>query len=302
MKKHEIRYALRDSWQNIVRHPLVLIASVTTVALMLLLMSFYVAFSLNATHVMQIASQQPPIQLTMNLTCDEQQLIEMDAFLAGDARVLDYEQYSPEQNLERFKADMDRDELFEEESLINVFPNTFSVRLNDPADSESFRESVAIMPGVHEVKMQQGVMELLDRVTHTVNQVGIIAFIVLAVIATLVVSNMVRVSVLSRSTEIGIMKYVGATNMYVRIPFVVEGIFAGVIGATIATLITSILYASLNRGAGDNVGSVFGRMADEFAMLPTSQIVVTVLVLNLVIGLALSVVASSLSVRRHIRV
>lgn len=297
MKKHEIRYALRDSWQNIVRHPLVLIASVSTVALMLLLMSVYVAFSLNASHLMQIASQQPPIQLTMNLSCDEQQLVEMDAFLASDERVKDYEQYSPEQNLERFKKDMNRDELFEEESLVDIFPYTFSVRLIDPATSEDFRDNISIMPGVHEVKMQQGVMDLLDQVTKTVNRVGIIAFIVLAVIAILVVSNMVRVSVLSRSTEIGIMKYVGATNAYVRIPFVVEGIFAGVIGATIATLITSILYASLNSDSVSNVLSL-----DEFTMLPTSQIVLTVLILNLVIGLALSVMASSLSVRRHIRV
>lgn len=301
MKKYEVRYSLRDSWQNIVRHPLVLIASVTTVALMLLLMSFYVAFSLNAAHLVEVASKQPPIQLTMNTDIDEQQLVEMDQFLSADERVMEFQRYSPEENLENFKIDMGKEELFEEDTLLHVFPYTYSIRLNDAAFSEAFSEDVGIMPGVFKVKLQLAIMEWLDGLTSTVNQVGIAAFAVLAIISILVVANMVRVSVLSRATEIGIMKYVGATNLYVRIPFVVEGMFAGFIGAFVATLVSGLVYSGLisSSGGSDNV---LGRMAEEFALLPPSQIVLTVLLLNIVIGLTLCVLASLMSVKRHINV
>ncbi|HHT44417.1 MAG TPA: ABC transporter permease [Fastidiosipila sp.] len=302
MRKYEVRYSLRDSWQNIVRHPLVLIASVTTVALMLLLMSFYVAFSLNAAHLVEVASKQPPIQLTMNTDIDEQQLIEMDQFLTNDERVMEFQRFSPEENLENFKVDMGKEELFEEESLLHVFPYTYSIRLNDAAFSEEFSEDVEIMPGVFKVKLQLAIMEWLDSLTRTVNQVGIAAFAVLAIISILVVANMVRVSVLSRATEIGIMKYVGATNLYVRIPFIVEGMFAGFIGAFVATLVSGLVYSGLTSASGGQADNVLGRMAEEFALLPTSQIVLTVLILNIVIGLSLCVLASLMSVKRHINV
>lgn len=301
MKKHEIRYSLKDSWQNIVRHPLVLIASVTTVALMLLLMSFYVAFSMNAAHLVEVASKQPPIQLTMNTDVDSQQLDEMDQFLANDGRVMEFQRYSPEENLENFKVDMGKEELFEEETLVDVFPYTYNIRLNDAAFSEAFSNDVGVMPGVFRVKLQLAIMEWLDGLTNTVNQVGIAAFAVLAVISILVVSNMVRVSVLSRASEIGIMKYVGATNLYVRIPFVVEGMFAGFIGAFVATLISGLVYSGLT-AAGAGSENVLGRMAEEFQLLPTSQIVLIVLILNIVIGLTLCVLASLMSVKRHINV
>ena len=295
-----VRYSLRDSRQNIVRHPLVLVASVTTVALMLLLMSFYAAFSLNASHLVSVAAQQPPVQVTMDIPIDPQRLVEMDQRLAADERVLEFEQYTPGENMEQFKSDMNRDELFEEESLVDIFPYTYSIRLQDPSVSDDFQAELAEMPGVHTVRLQLAVMEALDQLTRTVNRVGIIAFVVLAVISILVVGNMVRVSVLNRATEIGIMKYVGATNLYVRIPFIVEGLFAGFLGAIIATVITALVYRSLN-APGDGTGAL-ARLSQEFALLPASQVLLIVLLLNLVTGLALCVVASLLSVKRHINV
>jgi cell division transport system permease protein len=301
MKRNELRYAIKDSWRSMARHPLVLVASVTTLTLMLLLMSFYVAFTLNARHLVEIAGQQPPIEIRMAIGVSRQQLIEMDAVLAADECVIDFTHYSPEENLERFKRDMGKEELFEEEGLVDILPHTYIIRLTDPGLAESFKTTYMNMPGVYSVIMEKALMEALREITKTVTRIGLIVFAALAVISSFVVSNMIRVSILSRASEIGIMKYVGATNMYVRIPFVIEGGVAGIVSAFVSTLVSGLIYNRLNRPAAGST-SVFGRLSHEFSLLPTSRIVGLMLILNLVIGLTVSVVASALSVRRYIKV
>ena len=124
----------------------------------------------------------------------------------------------------------------------------------------------------------------------------------MTLIATVVANNTVRIAALSRSREINIMKYIGATNKYIRIPFIVEGATIGMVGALLASLFASLLYNELvKKFSPDSLGSMtLG--ASRYALLPTGRITLILFLLNLLVGVTLCTVISAVSVRKYAKV
>ena len=124
-----------------------------------------------------------------------------------------------------------------------------------------------------------------------------IAFIVLGVISFFIISNMDRVAVFARGEEISIMKYVGATNWYIRIPYIIEGSLVGLCGALLSwaviMLVYNQIYAVLMSGT---------KPTDFLTMVSSSQLTWLVLLVNMLIGAGVGALGSAVSVRRHIHV
>ena len=140
-------------------------------------------------------------------------------------------------------------------------------------------------------------MKFLTRATRTVNVATVIAFTVLLLIALFIISNMVRISVYSRSAEIAIMKFVGATNGYIRLPYVVEGALVGMVSALCAWGITHFAYSELYKRAMKDVVST-----SIYAILPMKSLSVSVLVLCLACGVIIGSVGSGIAVRKYVKV
>lgn len=147
--------------------------------------------------------------------------------------------------------------------------------------------------------MESQLMALLDSVKGWTQRIGIIVFIVLAVTSAVVISNTVRIAVLSRSREINIMKYVGSTNAFIRTPFIVEGTVIGITGALVASTIAALIYSRLVARFNPDPLTL---SATSFALLPASSVTAILFGLNLAIGILLCVIVSAISVRKYARV
>lgn len=296
MKLAPYRLSLREGLRNLVRHPLVTMASITTITLMLFLMGAFIIFSMNARAIAEKAGQQPPVEITLEIGVSQEEIQAIQAMLAADEAVVDTIIHTPEENFEQFKANMEKVDLFEE-FTVDVIPYTISVHLSDPAMGSEFAIRAGGMPGVRKVSLELEVMAFLNSAIRGVNYATLIAFAVLGLIAFFIISNMVRIAVFSRAEEINIMKYVGATNWYIRVPFIIEGAFVGLTGALLATLIVVLIYIRL-------YNTLMGDMAaDSFlALLPIVSVGYLVLLFNIGIGTLLGSIGSALSVRRHIKV
>ncbi|NCC48313.1 MAG: ABC transporter permease [Clostridia bacterium] len=292
----KIRYPLTEGLRSLIRHPLVTLASMTTITLMLVLMGAFTVFSVNARHIMEKAGQQPPIEITMELGVYPTVLIEVESALKADSNVLDFQRYSPQENFNMFKSSMENEDLFEDFPVENI-PYTYSIRLVDPDYGEAFQAQISGIPGVRRVQLELTVMRFLSKAIVWVNYVTLAALLVLGVIAFFIISNMVRVAVFSRAEEINIMKYVGATNLYIRVPYILEGAIVGMLGALAAWLIVGVTY--------DKIYEILlaGATPDDFlTLVRTDQIKRLVLMINLVLGVGVGAVGSAVSVRRHVKV
>ena len=296
MKWVTFRNSVREGVFSILRHPFVTLASVTTIALMLFIMGGFTAFSMNARAIMTRLGQQPPIELTLVLGVSQETVQEIDRQLTDDPGVLEHQIHTPQENLESFKKDMVDEQLFEGFTAENL-PYTISVRLTDPAAGQTFAARFGGMPGVSKVSLEVAVMAFLSKAIVWINYATLAAFAVLLIVSLFIISNMVRIAVFARGEEINIMKYVGATNWYIRVPYIIEGALVGLMGALVAFFGVFLLY-------GQIYGSLMaGADADMvLAMMPQHEIAIPLLLLCLTIGISVGSAGSAVSVRRYIKV
>lgn len=296
MKLTMLRHTATEGLHSIIRHPLVTLASITTISLMLLLMGAFTVFSINARHIMEKAGQQPPVEITLELGSDESTVAAVERALTGSDMVLEYQKFTPAENYELFKESMENEDLFADFPVDNI-PYTFSVRLVDPAQGEAFQAQISGIPGVRRVALELSVMRFLSQAIIWVNLASLIALVVLGIISLFIISNMVRVAVFSRAEEISIMKYVGATNWYIRVPYILEGAIVGLLGAIVAWLAIGTAYNSvfdaLMTGA---------RPGDFLTLVSPGDISRMIIIINLGLGVGVGAMGSAISVRRHIKV
>jgi cell division transport system permease protein len=298
MKKSEWKYALKAGFVGLGRHPMLALVAISTLAIMLFLMSAFVAISLNARKFSEIAAKQPPIEVSLKIGVSDHDLETVQTFVDTHEKVQEYKMLTPEENYAYFVESMGKEDLWDGFDYEAYIPYTFNIRLNDPDYAESFKTELEQLPGIREVLMETQVMTALKKIERWTGRISMIASIILAVIVTLVMMNTVRVSVLSRSREINIMKYVGATNNYIRVPYIVEGATIGFIGALIASFAVALLY--------NYIVERFSRStiiaSSAFSFISASQMTGIIFVINIITGILLCVLISAISVRKYARV
>ena len=291
--------SLKEGVQGIVRHPLVTIASITTILLMLLLMSVFFIFSANARFIMKKVGQQPPIEVYMKLGCKQEEMDMVVSYLQGNPdKVVGYHGMSPEQNYNRFREELgDSSSILDDFDYNTYLPYTITVQLTDPSYADEVVMRLQAIPGVEKVMQESNVMKFLSRASRAVNITTVVAFTVLFLISLFIISNMVRISVYSRSTEIAIMKFVGATNGYIGLPYIVEGAIVGAISALCAWGITYLAYNEIYKRAMKNVLT-----SSIYALIPMKRLSVYVLIICLASGVIIGSIGSGIAVKKYVKV
>ena len=299
MSFRALKNSFKEGLQGIVRHPLVTVASITTILLMLLLLSVFFIFSANARYVMKKVGQQPPIEVYMKLGCTQDEMDMVVSYLQSAPEMIKgYRGFSPEQNYNRFRSELgDSASILDDFDYNNYLPYTITVQLTDPGYADEVVMRLRAIPGIEKVMQESNVMKFLTRATKTVNIATVVAFAVLFLISLFIISNMVRISVYSRSTEIAIMKFVGATNGYIRLPYIVEGAIVGTVSALCAWGITYLAYTEIYGRAMKNVLTT-----SVYALLPMRSLSVSVLILCLASGIVIGSVGSGIAVRKYVKV
>ncbi|MDD3959226.1 MAG: ABC transporter permease [Clostridiaceae bacterium] len=291
--------SVREGFKGIVRHPLVTVASVTTILLMLLLMASFFIFSANARAIMKKVGQQPPIEVYMRLSSLEEERASVRSFLdANPGVILSYRQMTPEENYNRFRENLGTSASILDDFDYNTYlPHTFSVQLIDPAYAGEVVMRLQAIPGVNKVLQESRVMEFLSTATKWVNMGTLVAFAVLFLIALFIISNMVRISVYSRSAEIFIMKFVGATPGYIRLPYIVEGAIVGFFSAVLAWTIAHLAYSRLFDMMMKDVSGT-----SYYSLVPVGSLTYWVALICVALGVFIGASGSGIAVRKYIKV
>ena len=290
--------SIKEGVLGIVRHPLVTMASITTIMLMLIIMGAFYMFSVNARRIMTKLSQRPPIEIYMVLQCTDEQREFVASKLSSNPDIIDFTMASPEENYENFKSNLGSSSSILDDFDYNMYlPYTFSIRLDDPSLADQVCAEIATYSGVSKVAQESSVMNFLTRASRIVNITTAASFVVLFVIALFIISNMVRISVYSRANEIEIMKFVGATNNYIRLPYVTEGAIVGLFSALTSWAIVTIVYHQVYDRAMRSIDP-----SSFYALATTRSIMWHELVILVVMGLIIGAAGSGISVRKYIRV
>ncbi len=236
------RYAATSALVNFWRHRTMSAAAVLSAVVMLLLLNAFLILVSNLNTAMQALEQKVNVIAYLKddaSAADAQRLVEQ---LRANPEVLEVVYLSKDAAMARLKAQLaDRAELLDMISG-NPLPASVEVRLRDPSRIAALAASLRGQPGIEEVSLQQDVVDNLLRITRFARAAGFVMVAGLAAVTLFMIVNTIRLAVYARRHEIEIMKLVGATDWFIRWPFLLEGILYGLLGALIVAAIVGASY------------------------------------------------------------
>lgn len=297
MKINVIINTIKEGLRGIARHPMITFASITTVTLMLLVVGAFVAFTENANTIIDKIGSEPPVQIWLRSGVTDDQIAAIQEAVTDSPDVKSFTFQRPQDNYDHYRATLGDDAALLDSLDPNKLPYSFTVQLTGPEAISSFQKKMETYPGIDDIQYSKVVLDFLSKTSRTVNWAGLAAGGILLLISLLIISNMVRISILARSEEITIMKYVGATNSYIRVPYLLEGALAGIMGALIAWALVMAAYVRVYDWAMRDTG-----LNSAWALLPTGELIRPVLWVLLAIGVLVGAFGSAISVRKYVNV
>jgi len=258
MKISTTKHFLADAVKSLRRNRTISTAAVATVATTLFILGIFLLALINANKgVLQLQSKvEAQVFLKDSITIDEQKEIENKLNTIEGVTDVTYE--SKAEALEKVKESFGEENkgLVEGLEKSNPFPSSYIVKVSKPEFVSKVRNTIKDMAGVEEIKDAGKLIDKITAITKTIKIFGLALFIVLLGVCLFLIGNTIKLTVYSRRREIGIMKFIGATDWFIRWPFVFEGMIIGLTGAIIA------------------VGLLYGAYKYTFTKLPVEVILV----------------------------
>lgn len=195
---------------------------------------------------------------------------------------------------EQFK---DQEYFLEGLDKLKIFPASFVVKFTDINQSQQVKDAVEKIDGIYKVKYNNVTVEAVASISKVVNIFLLSIGGVMLVISIFIISNTIKLAVYSNKREILIMRYIGATNKFIKTPFIVEGAIMGLLSAAISFMIISLGYV-LAYAKLPQVGSSLG----VFGFVPYSSLWYIILVAYIVLGLFIGIFGSSISIKKYLKV
>ncbi|MGL4606387.1 MAG: permease-like cell division protein FtsX [Eubacteriaceae bacterium] len=237
---------VRDTLKSIERNNLMSVASVLSVIAALLILGIFLILTINVKEVTKDVESKLELKIFLESGYTETQKEAVSSALNKSDLIETVEFESSEDALDKFTVSLEdyAPLLSGYNSQNNPMPASFIVKVKDPEDLQGVQDLAMEYKnnGVEYVRYGQEYVEALVSFNNFTNTLSIVVLVVLSLISIFIIYNTIKLTVFARRREIGIMKYVGATNAYIRAPFILEGTLLGLMGSIVAFLVIRIGY------------------------------------------------------------
>jgi cell division transport system permease protein len=243
-----LQYVTKETATNLRRNFFITMAAVLVVVVSMYLVGavFVASFAVDRALTLQTKKVEVAVFLTRDVTPDARDAIQRQLLAMPEVATVEYE--SKAEAYETFKR-LFRDEPdIVENTTVDALPESFRVKLKDPNQFAVVRDRLAGSAGIDQIQDERKFLSRLLAVVRDIRLLGIAIVILLIIAAAVLIATTIRMAIFARRREIAIMKLVGATNWFIRIPFMLEGVIQGMAGAVLAMLLlvaTRPLYTNL---------------------------------------------------------
>ena len=241
-------YLIKEGIRSVWQHRLMSLASVAVLTCCLMLIGIASLFYVNINSIMQYIEGQNEMVVYVLDDADQAQQDAIQEAIAQNENIASYEYVDKTEALEEVKSQFGENaDLLAGYEEDNPFPASYRIQLKDLALLDQTVSSLESLPGIEKINAPTNVADTLLSLQKVVTTVCAVFIAILVCVSLLIISNTIRITVFSRRREINIMKYVGATNWFIRVPFLVEGMAIGLIAALIAFGLIFAGYSQLSR-------------------------------------------------------
>ncbi len=298
MKIRTVKYMFRQGLVGLWRNRGMSVASIGSVAASLVVLGLIITLVLNINNVAELTQMQfDSIQVYLNEGLDQNEVQEIGQRIGSIDGVQLVEYESKEQALKNMKERWGEQGYLLEYLENNPLPNSFIISMETLEDADGIVAELQKLEGIDEIKYYKEIIENLLKIAGFIRTVGLVLILILILVAMFIISNTIKLTLNARRQEINIMKYVGATNWFIRWPFVLEGMALGLSGALIAVLVVYFGYQYTFQIISDR----FTVMVSAY-MIGTRAMMHTTISMFSVLGAGVGALGSFISLRKHLRV
>jgi cell division transport system permease protein len=296
---------MREGFKNVFRNGWMSVASITSIIVSLIILGVFILLVLNVNSLVDEADSQVRINVFLELNVEDSLRGTLMKEIGSMPEVSKTEFIPKDQGLKDLKADMGEggEELlqgFDKDN--NPLPDKIVIEVFEPTTVPSVAKKIEALNEGHpekpilKVRYGEGTVETLFKITRLIRNVGFVFVAGLGLMSVFLISNTIRVTILARRREIGIMKLVGATNFFIRWPFFIEGALLGAIGSLVTIAILFIGYSRLEASMSQDLSLAM------FRLLPLSGLWFQLGGLLLILGVLVGILGSTLSIRKFLKV
>ena len=295
MKLSTSEYFIKEVYTSFKRNIWMTLASIFTVVLSLFILGFFSIVILNLNKMADTLESQVQISVYLKDDLSQEEIDETKETLSKIEELQDIKFTTREEAMENFKERLgDQQFLLDALDDTNPLPDSFSLTVTSPQQVKTIADTVVALDSVESASYSQDIINHLFNLTHLIRLIGVALIILLTGAAIFIISNTIRLTVFARRKEIAIMKYVGATDWFIRWPFLLEGICLGFIGVGLATIFLYIVYNQVTQ-------EVYEAMA-FFPLIPQHPFINYISLAILVAGIIIGALGSTISLKRFLKV
>ncbi len=299
MKFRIFKNVVKQGFQGMWRNRGMGLASVSSITAVLVILGLVLIMILSINNVvLETKSKFDEIQIFLEDDITEEQRDKIETSAKDNEGVLSVLFESKDQALKIFKEEWeDQAYLLEGLEDDNPLPNSFIVKLKDIEYADSVVDSVKDLQGVEKVNYYKDIIDKLILVANYVRGAGLIVIAILVFVSVFIISNTIKITVIARKREINIMKYVGATNGYIRGPFIIEGVLFGLIGSILSILVVHYGYGYFFNTISDKLYVLF-----TVYLVPPVALIKDISIMFVAIGMGIGALGSLVSLKRFLNV
>lgn len=294
-------YTVKQGMKNIIRNKMFSLASVATMAACIFMFGLFYSIIINFQNIVKTAEEGVAITIFFDENLEQEKIDEIGRKLKERKEVLKVEYTSGEKAWEEFKdkyfgKSADLAEGFADNPLVNS--NNYQVYMKNVEEQKALVKYAEGLEGVRQVNKSDTVAKTLSGANKLILYVSAAIIIVLLAVSIFLISNTVTMGISIRREEIAIMKYIGAKDSFVRMPFIIEGLTIGFVGALIPLIMLFFLYEK----AIGYVLAKFQMLSNLLTFLPVTTVYKTLLPVGLLLGIGIGFVGSFFTIHKHLKV
>lgn len=292
-------YGIGQGIKNIFRNRMFSLASIGTMAACLFLFGIFYTVLSNFQHLVRSAETNVGLTVFFEEGLPDDQIRGIRETIERRAEVYRVEYTSADEAWEEYKSTKLSPELAETFGDDNPLENSASltVYLNDVSMQDVLSRYIRSLEGVRKINDASGITESLAGLNKVIAVVSVAIIVVLLLVAAFLIGTTISTGVSVRKQEISIMKLIGASNFFIRIPYVVEGILIGMFGAAIPLIILRLTYSNITHMLEEK----FSTVLNTVSFLSIAEIMKTLIPVSLLIGVGIGFLGSVITLRRQLR-
>ncbi len=297
MKYNIIGYFLSEGFRNVFKNKKSTISCLGIMCVTMLMFGVFFAIGQNVQNVIKQVEEQQAMQVFIKPDATEQEITDLGTKIREIEYVNKAEYVTKEDALNTVKTWLkDSQGLLEPYAKNNPFKASYVVTLTDLSKIQEVESKIAILEQVNNITVRNETINRLLDIANGVKTVSAVILVLLIFISIFIIANTIKLTVHARRKEISIMKYVGATNGFIRWPFMVEGIIIGVVSAMFSVLVLGLAYNYITgraTGMAQTIQINLLQFSDTFSLL---------ILIYLVLGIGIGTIGSAISMKKYLEV